>query len=208
MKINYQTQIQNGITELNLKLSEETQRQMLEFLYFLQKWNKNFNLTAITDMEKMITHHLLDSLSIVPYVNGSYILDMGTGAGLPGVPLAFYFPEKNFVLLDSNAKKVSFLIQAKQQFNLRNITPIHSRVEDYSTEKCFEVIITRAVGSINEIIRASKHLCCQDGNFLFMKGKIPEEELENINLPCSIYPLKIPQLPAERHAIIIKPGPE
>jgi 16S rRNA (guanine527-N7)-methyltransferase len=198
-------QLSQGIAELNLEIPSIAQQGMLDFLNFLKKWNAAFNLTAISDLDKMVTHHLLDSLSIAGYIRGSHILDVGTGAGFPGIPLAFCFPEKNFVLLDSNGKKIRFLIQAKAEFNLKNINPVQARVEDYQSDHCFDEIIIRAVGSIQDLIKKSKHLCCKSGQYLFMKGALPEDELTDLEHPYTIHPLKVPYFHGERHLVVVEP---
>ncbi len=177
--------------------------QLIEFLYFLQKWNKAYNLTAITDPDKMLTHHLLDSLAIAPHLTGDRVLDVGTGAGFPGIPLAFTHPDKHFTLLDSNGKKTRFLVQAVTEFGLKNVEVVQSRVEDFTTEACFDAITTRAVGSVADIISNSQHLLCPDGHWFFMKGLLPEQELERVKQPFEIIPLQISGLDEERHLVIV-----
>ena len=197
-------ELQSGIRDLKLSIPQETQNQLIEFLYFLKKWNRSFNLTAITALEKMLTHHLLDSLSIAPYLKGKRILDVGTGAGFPGVPLAMLYPHKHFALLDSSGKKTRFLIQAKASFNLNNVEVIQSRVENFRTEECFDAIIYRAVGKIDELMPKSEHVLCPEGQFLFMKGIYPRTEINNIEQPFTVYDLQVPGLKAQRHLVVIK----
>jgi len=197
-------QLRQGLSQLKLSMPGNQQDRLLAFLDFVKKWNRSYNLTAITDMEEMISHHVLDSLSIAPYLTGKRIIDIGTGAGFPGVPLALYFPEKQFTLLDSNGKKTRFLVQAKAEFSLDNIEIVHSRAESYRTEICFDAIIFRAVKSIWEMIDKTKHLCCENGQFFAMKASYPTEELKAMTNPVSVHKLQVPGLNAERHLIIVE----
>ena len=148
----------SGLQKLNLNLPPAQQQKLLDFLEFLKKWSGHYNLTAITDTQKMITRHLLDSLSIAPYITGNNILDAGSGAGFPGIPLAVYFPQKQFTLLDGNGKKTRFLIQAKAEFQLSNITVINARMETWQSPRPFDTIVVRAVGSIPDVMAESRHL--------------------------------------------------
>src|SRR5262249_10179534 len=141
----------SGLEKLNLSLDVDRQQKLLQFLQLLQKWNQHYNLTAITDSQKMVTHHLLDSLSIVHHIAGESILDVGSGAGFPGIPLAVYFPQKQWTLLDSNGKKTRFLIQAVAELQLKNITVVNARMEQWQPAQPFNEIVVRAVGSIKEI---------------------------------------------------------
>ena len=195
--------LNTALKTLNLEMAEAQQERLLAFVSLLQKWNHAYNLTAIED-DKMLTHHILDSLAVVPYLKGARILDVGTGAGFPGMPLAFYFPEKHFTLLDSNGKKTRFLIQAKEALKIDNIEVVQSRVEAYHTEDCFDAIIFRAVKSIEEIVEKSRHLCCKNGRFLAMKGSYPREELKAITNPVTVHELTIPGLHAKRHLVITR----
>lgn len=189
-----------GLKELNLSLDLESQQKLLDFLQFLQKWNRHYNLTAITDLPKMVGYHLLDSLSIVPYIQGENILDVGSGAGFPGIPLAVYFPQKQWTLLDSNGKKTRFLIQAKAEFNLSNIEIVHARVEQWRSKQKFDTIITRAVGPIQETMTQTQPHLQAAGKWLFMKGDIQSEELP---AAASVHTLNVPGVSAARHLIVI-----
>lgn len=192
------------LKKMQLSMPETAQQKALEFLRFLQKWNQAYNLTAIDNFDQMITHHLLDSLAISPYLKGQRILDVGTGAGFPGVPLALYFPEKQFTLLDSNGKKTRFLMQAKAEFDIANVQLVQERVENYQTAHCFDAIIFRAVKSIPEMLPKSQHLCCENGQFLAMKATYPANELQGLQNPFTVQALTVPGLEAERHLIIIE----
>ena len=180
------------------------QQKAIAFLQCLKKWNQTYNLTAIRDIDAMITHHLLDSLSVAPYLEGQSILDVGTGGGFPGIPLALYFPEKQFTLLDSNGKKTRFLLQAVTTLRIKNVQIVQMRVEDYHTPPCFDAIIFRAVKSIPEMIARSEHLCGKNGRFLAMKATYPVKELQNLSNPFTVQALTVPGLNAERHLIIVE----
>lgn len=189
---------------MGLSMPEELQQKALAFLGFLEKWNHAYNLTAIHHFDEMVIHHLLDSFSVAPYLKGERIIDVGTGAGFPGVPLALYYPDKQFTLLDSNGKKARFLTQAKTELGISNIEVVQERTENYHTPHCFDAIIFRAVKSISEMLLKTQHLCCKKGRFLAMKAAYPAEELQNISNPFTAQALTVPGLEAERHLIIIE----
>lgn len=195
---------ESQLKAMGLSMPEIMQQKALDFLRFLQKWNRAYNLTAIHDFDTMITHHLLDSLSIAPYVRGERILDVGSGAGFPGIPLALYFPNKQFTLLDSNGKKTRFLTQAVAELGIQNVEVVQMRVENYHTNPGFDAIIFRAVKSIPEMISKTQHLCRKNGQFLAMKANYPKEELQKLNNPFTVQTLVVPALNAERHLIIIE----
>jgi 16S rRNA (guanine527-N7)-methyltransferase len=180
------------------------QQKLLDFLGFLKKWSGHYNLTAITDTQKMITRHLLDSLAIAPYITGNNILDIGSGAGFPGIPLAVYFPQKHVTLLDSNGKKTRFLIQAKAEFQLSNITVINARMETWQASQPFDTIVVRAVGSIPEVMAESRHLLQPGGQWLFMKTDPQNEQLTALQPPAVIHLLNVPGIPESRCVIAVR----
>lgn len=202
-KVRMKEKLKKGIDELRLEIPENTQKILLDFLTFLQKWNQAYNLTAISNTESMITYHLLDSLSIFPYLKGKTILDVGSGAGFPGIPLALACPDKQFTLLDSKNKKSVFLLQAISQFKISNVTVVRAHVPDYRREFGFDAIICRAFGNLRFVINQTKHLLCPDGRWFIMKGSYPKEELQIILEPFVVYRLKVPDLNAERHLVEI-----
>lgn len=187
-------------------VANSDQEKLLRYLLLLEKWNKTYNLTSIRDLKEMITHHILDSLSIRDYLAGIRILDVGTGAGLPGIPLAIVQPHREFYLLDSNQKKTTFLNQVLLELKISNVTIINARVEKYTDETCFDCIITRAFSSLQEFVDCTNHLVCKDGFWLAMKGKYPTEELANLTGEFStmVYDLQVPGLNAERHLVKIQ----
>ncbi len=174
------------------------------YLQLLQKWNRAYNLTAITDIKKMQSHHIEDSLVIGPYLKGDRVLDVGTGAGLPGIPLAIQYPDKQFVLLDSNGKKIRFLIQVKNELGLNNVEPVQARMQEFKSEQCFQNITSRAVGKIADLVNQTEHLCCSGGQWLCMKGTYPTEELKNVSQHGRVVSLNVPGLDAKRHLVIVE----
>ncbi|HYF97891.1 MAG TPA: 16S rRNA (guanine(527)-N(7))-methyltransferase RsmG, partial [Coxiellaceae bacterium] len=182
---------QQGLQELNIDLPSATQASLLSYLELLAKWNHSYNLTAITEMEVMIIHHLLDSLSLASYVQGPRILDVGTGAGFPGIPLAIALPTYEFVLLDSNSKKLSFIRQALSILKIPNVKLVHSRVESFDDSLGFSDIMARAVSSLSQLIKDSQHLLASGGQWLLMKGIYPAEELNDIQRAYKIERLEV-----------------
>lgn len=192
---------------LTTSLSKEQIEKIAIYLSLMLKWNKVYNLTAIKDPKEMVIRHILDSLVIQNELKGSRILDVGTGAGLPGIPLAIINSDKHFALLDSNSKKTRFLTQVVIDLNLKNVEVINSRVENYSTDQCFDTVLTRAFASINDMLLQTRHLCCKKGIFLAMKGIYPEEELASLPkgfVAKSVKPLTVLGLDAQRHCLTIE----
>ncbi|MGZ8224746.1 MAG: 16S rRNA (guanine(527)-N(7))-methyltransferase RsmG, partial [Methylobacter sp.] len=166
--------------------------------------NKAYNLTAVRDREEMVRLHLLDSLAIIPYIEGKRVIDIGTGAGLPGIPLAVYLPETRFTLLDSNAKKTRFVQQAVLELKLKNVEVCHNRVEKYHPEKNFNTAITRAFAGLSDIVELTAHLLARDGVLLAMKGRRPDSELEQVSAKKTVIPLRVPGVESERCLIRIQ----
>lgn len=198
-----------GAQQLNVALSEQQQELLLAYLGLLIKWNKAYNLTAVRNPDEMVSRHLLDSLSVVEYVQlyGDNWLDVGSGGGMPGVPLAIMFPERKFTLLDSNGKKTRFLTQVKLELKLDNLEVIHSRVEAYTPEQAFSGIISRAFSSLEDFTNWTRHLGDLQTNWLAMKGVHPDDELqalpEDFRLDsCQI--LKVPGCQGQRHLLILQ----
>ncbi len=200
-----------GLAAMSLELDTATQSQLLEYLRLLAKWNRTYNLTAVRQPEQMVMKHLLDSLSILPYLQGPRILDVGTGPGLPGIPLSLACPAWHFCLLDSNGKKTRFVAQAVSELGIKNADVVQSRVEDFRPPERFNTITARAFASIAVILDSTRHLVAEDGRFLLMKGTYPAAELEalpNGFVLEAAQPLTVPGLEAERHVLIIKKTPE
>lgn len=195
--------LEQGIASMSLALSDEVQRKLLAYMALLQKWNKVYNLTAVRDPLEMVTLHLLDSLSVLPYVNSKNLLDVGSGGGLPGVVLAICKPELQVTTIDAVQKKVIFMRQVKGELGLDNLTPVHARVEDFKPVAPFEIVISRAFSEIALFINLTKHLIAENGQWLAMKGVMPADELEGLPLaPKQVIVLKVADLDAERHLLV------
>ncbi|MBV5309740.1 MAG: 16S rRNA (guanine(527)-N(7))-methyltransferase RsmG [Chromatium okenii] len=192
-----------GATQLGLTLTATQHAQLLQFLVLLAQWNQIYNLTAVRDPLEMVARHLLDSLAIAPYLSGDVVLDLGTGAGLPGLPLAIIEPQRQFVLLDSNSKKIRFVRQAVLELALPNVTPVQTRIETYQAAQPFTSIVSRAVADIEVIGVLRSGLLAPAGRLLLMKGRM--ETLPNRQAwpPFHIHQLQIPFLDAARHIIEI-----
>lgn len=200
-----------GLRDLSQSLSPAQQQQLLDYVQLLEKWNRSFNLTALREPEEMVTYHLLDSLSVLPHLPGNSVLDVGSGAGLPGIPLAIARPDKSFVLLDSNGKKTRFMQQAVYELGLANVTIARARIEQYRPERAFDTVISRAFSSLADFVLSCQGVCSlyEDACLLAMKGRQPAaelEELEKIGYGGEVHRLSVPGIPAERHLVILKRG--
>jgi 16S rRNA (guanine527-N7)-methyltransferase len=206
--VGYSETLQQGIQALDLNLSETTQAQLLDYLRLLEKWNHVYNLTAITDFSEMIPKHLLDSLAVMSHITGRRILDIGTGAGLPGLVLAIAHPDWECTLLDSSSKKIRFVQQVVAELNLTNVHLEHTRIEDFEPSCPFSTIISRAYSSLHDFFAQTEELCEPHGQILAMKGLYPEHEIaELMHLPVRLETivLQVPQLSAQRHLIVMRP---
>lgn len=198
--------LSRGARELGLELAVEVQQKLLAFIGLLAKWNQSYNLTAVRDPEQMVVRHLLDSLSILPYLDAPRTLDIGTGAGLPGIPLALARPELRFTLLDSNAKKIRFITQAVHELGLNNVEVVHARVEDFAQSEKFPVLVARAFDAIPDMLVRCRHLAAPGARFFAMKGVYPQEEIAALgdrHPAPQVKTLTVPGLNAARHLIII-----
>jgi|TARA_B110000879_G_scaffold142288_1_gene185145 16S rRNA (guanine527-N7)-methyltransferase len=203
-------QLEKGLETLGIDCSAQQVDQLLDYLSLLVTWNSAYNLTAIRDPEQMVARHLLDSLAILPFITGENLIDVGTGPGLPGIPLAIMCPEKTFKLLDSNGKKTRFLFHARCQLKLQNLTEIQSRVEQFIPEKTYDTVLSRAFTSVAEMVDKCEHLLNPDGRFLAMKGKFPQSELSLLAKDYKVdvsHRLTVPGVDGERHLIEISKAP-
>ena len=201
------TTLADGLAELGIALPDAVQRQLLAFRDLLLKWNKTYNLTALRDPEQVISHHLLDSLAILPHVGSGPLLDVGSGGGLPGIPLAIARPELAVAMVDTVQKKASFLQQASIELGLKNVTVHHARVEEMQGQ--YAQISSRAFAELDLFVSLTRHLPAPDGRWLAMKGVRPDAEIATLPAGIvvdAIIPLTVPGLDAERHLIILKAG--
>lgn len=201
----------SGTKEMGLSLDADQIDLLLRFLDVLSKWNRVYSLTAIEDGVDMVRRHLLDSLAMLPYIKGPRVLDLGTGAGLPGIPLAVAQRDWQFTLLDANRKKTRFVRQAVLELNLANVQVVNERAEDFNPSEPFDTVITRAVTAAAETLAwITPLLAPARGRLVLMKGAYPRAELAA--LPASarlegVYPVRVPGLQAERHAVVIEAAP-
>jgi 16S rRNA (guanine527-N7)-methyltransferase len=199
-------QLKRGLIALGLTLERDIQQRLLDYIALIEKWNRVYNLTAIREPEKMVSHHLLDSLAVAPHLHAKRLLDVGSGAGLPGIPLALAKPDTHVTLLDSNHKKAAFLNQAVMELKLKNAEVCSERVESWQTQNRFDVIISRAFSDMGEFVRITRHLLAPGGMFAAMKGLHPYEEIDKLPPGCKVQqvlPLAIPGLEGARHLVLI-----
>jgi 16S rRNA (guanine527-N7)-methyltransferase len=197
--------IVEGLNELGFKNDPLLIEKLEIYLATLKKWNRVYNLTAIDEDSEIIVKHFLDSLSVNQYIqNSERILDVGTGAGFPGLILALFNPKKSFILVDGVSKKISFLQEMIGKLNLKNAIAVHTKVEKYKVAEQFDMIISRAFADIKKMIKLTNHLMKDDGRFIAMKGPDVMSELDNINLPFMHYDITVPFLQGTRKIIEIK----
>lgn len=198
--------IYEGAAALQLNLSEETVEKFITYIHLLNKWNRVYNLTSVRDPAQMVTRHLLDSLTVVPYIKGPNVLDVGTGAGLPGIPLALVLQNYQFVLLDSSSKKTRFVTQAAAELGLSNLKIATARAENYRPTQPFDTVISRAFAKINDMLIATLDLCQPNGQWLAMKGVYPELEIQMLpaHFVVAAHALRVPGLNEQRHVICIE----
>lgn len=199
----------SGVQQLGLNLELQQVDRLMTYLHLFEKWNQAFNLSAIREPAAMVKLHLLDSLSIAPLLEGEHFIDVGTGGGLPGIPLAIQFPQRSFTLLDSAGKKTRFLFQVKQELGLDNVTVENRRVEQYHPARGFDGVISRAFASLQDMVKSCAHLLNPSGRFWAMKGQVPLAELQEIEQYCTIehcHDLQVPGVDAQRCLLVIRPG--
>jgi len=194
------------LNSAGFSLSDQQKQQLVGYVAMLHKWNKAYNLTSVRDPEQMLVRHILDSIVVEPHLVGERFIDVGTGPGLPGIPLAIVRPQSHFTLLDSLGKRVRFLKQVQHELKLENVSPVQSRVEDFPAEPPFDGVISRAFASLTDMVTWCHHLPGQQGRFYALKGVLPEDEIAA--LPAGlrvekVLPLSVPQLEGERHLVVI-----
>jgi 16S rRNA (guanine527-N7)-methyltransferase len=200
-----ETTLESGLTALGITLPQDVQQKLMDYLALLAKWNKVHNLTAIREIEDMVTLHLLDSLSVLKLLNSQHILDVGSGAGLPGIPIALVQPDSKVTVLDSSHKKAAFLRQAKAELGIGNLEVVCKRVEEYQPETKFQTIVSRAFSDLSELVRMTRHLLADGGSWMAMKGVYPYDELEQIkSMHTQVLAMNVPGLDAQRHLVLIQ----
>ena len=197
-----------GLAAMNVAAASGQIDSLIGFLALMQRWGKAYNITAIRELAEGVDLHLLDSLTVSPFLAGGRMLDVGTGAGLPGIPLAILHPDRQFVLLDSSAKKIRFVRHAIMELGLANVEAIAVRVEDYRSETGFDRVLARAFASLAEIRSMVGHLLTPSGRILALKGRYPHDELEALPdaVDLRVHPLAIPGLGVDRHLIDFELG--
>jgi 16S rRNA (guanine527-N7)-methyltransferase len=201
-------QLADGLAALGVSLPDETQARLLQYLALIRKWNRVHNLTAMREPEMILIRHLFDSLAILPHIAGPRIVDVGSGAGLPGIPLALVRPEWQVILLESNHKKAVFLQQARIELKLNNVEIVAERVENFRSASGFDTVISRAFSDLADFVKLAGHLAIEGGGRLAaMKGVYPHEELAQLPPPFvieNVFPVVVPGLEAKRHLVMIK----
>jgi len=203
----YRNILVNGFKTLDISVTESQLDQLLAYHALLMKWNKAYNLTAVRDPLEMVSRHLVDSLTILPYMRGENLLDVGCGGGLPGIVIAIMNPDRKMTLLDSNGKKTRFCQQVKMELKLANLSVEHSRLENYQPEQLHDCITSRAFATLKDMVEKSVSCCAPDGYYLAMKGRYPEEEISelpgNISVE-NIYSVKTSAQAEARHLVVLK----
>ncbi|ECQ6421267.1 16S rRNA (guanine(527)-N(7))-methyltransferase RsmG [Salmonella enterica subsp. enterica serovar Amsterdam] len=195
------------LADAGISLTDHQKTLLVAYVDMLHKWNKAYNLTSVRDPNEMLVRHILDSIVVAPYLQGQRFIDVGTGPGLPGIPLAIVLPDAHFTLLDSLGKRVRFLRQVQHELKLENITPVQSRVEAYPSEPPFDGVISRAFASLNDMVSWCHHLPGEKGRFYALKGQLPGDEIASLPDDFSVESvekLRVPQQEGERHLVIIK----
>ncbi|MCZ4296038.1 16S rRNA (guanine(527)-N(7))-methyltransferase RsmG [Vibrio sinaloensis] len=201
------TQLDSLIAQTTLDVSEQQRDQLVGYVEMLNKWNKAYNLTSVRDPQEMLIKHIMDSIVVSTHLQGESFIDVGTGPGLPGIPLSIMNPDKQFVLLDSLGKRIRFIKQVLHELKIENVTPVQSRVEEYQPEERFDAVLSRAFASMTDMVEWCHHLPKTDGGcFLALKGQLPQSEIEQLPEWCSVTDIKalsVPQLEGERHLVIL-----
>ncbi|WP_371195328.1 16S rRNA (guanine(527)-N(7))-methyltransferase RsmG [Glaciecola sp. SC05] len=207
---NTQTQLKeqlvNLIAQTTLCVTEQQIDTIIGFVLLMNKWNKAYNLSSVREPDQMLVKHIMDALVVAPFINGQRIADVGTGPGLPGVPLAIVFPEKQFTLIDSLGKRIRFIKQACYELKITNVNAIQSRVEDLLSDPLFDTVISRAFASLSDMLNWCEHLVDNNGEFLALKGQLHQDELSEVPKQFTVAQttaLYVPSLIGERHLVSI-----
>jgi len=205
--MNLLQQLQKMLAQTDLEVSDFQQNQLVQLVELLDKWNKAYNLTSVRDPNQMLVKHIMDSIVVSPYLKGQRLIDVGTGPGLPGLPLAILNPDKKFVLLDSLGKRLRFIRQAVLALGLTNVEFVQSRVEEYQPVEKFDVVLSRAFASLQDMLFWCKHLPNENGHFLALKGQFPEQDIAQLDKQFEFIEsiaLHVPNLEGERCLVKVK----
>lgn len=201
------TQLDQLIDQTDLVVTAHQREQLVGYVEMLNKWNKAYNLTSVRDPQEMLVKHIMDSIVVSTHLQGLRFIDVGTGPGLPGIPLSIMNPDKSFVLLDSLGKRIRFIKQVLHELKIENVTPVQSRVEKYQPDEKFDGVLSRAFASMTDMVEWCHHLPKEEqGHFLALKGQLPQDEIGQLPAWCSVTEvkaLKVPQLEGERHLVIL-----
>lgn len=193
------------LSQAKIEISKQQKQQLIDFVKLLDKWNKAYNLTSVRDPEEMLVKHIMDSLVVSLHLEGNQFIDVGTGPGLPGIPLAIINPDKQFTLLDSLGKRITFIKNAVRELKLSNVTPVLSRVEEFQAQQ-FDGVLSRAFASLNDMVNWCYHLPNASGRFYALKGQYQTEEVAEITKPVEVlevFKLDVPELVGERHLVVL-----
>ncbi|MDO6474405.1 16S rRNA (guanine(527)-N(7))-methyltransferase RsmG [Alteromonas sp. 1_MG-2023] len=196
-----------GCEKLALDITTEQADKLTGYVQRIDKWNKAYNLTSVRDPEQMMVKHILDSLAVTRFVSGKRVIDVGTGPGLPGMPLAIMLPDIEFTLLDSLGKRVRFMKQCAFELGLTNVTPVHSRVEEHEPAQPYDIVLSRAFASLKDMLHWCQHLVDSSGVFFALKGQFPQSEIDEVSDHFqigSVEALSVPDLTGERHLVTIR----
>ena len=199
--------LENLLTQAEIQLTDRQKDQLIQLVQLLNKWNKAYNLTSVRDPQEMLVKHILDSIVVSSYLQGDHFIDVGTGPGLPGLPLAIINPTKQFVLLDSLGKRISFIRNAVRELGLTNVEPVLSRVEEYQPEQKFDGVLSRAFASLKDMTDWCHHLPKENGYFYALKGIYHEDEVQELDKKFEVkdvITLNVPELVGERHLIVLR----
>jgi len=199
--------LDNLIQQTDLSVDDKQREQLVGYVRLLDKWNKAYNLTSVRNPMEMLVKHIMDSIVVSPHLFGERLIDVGTGPGLPGIPLAIMNPDKQFFLLDSLGKRIRFIKQVLHELGINNVTTVQSRVEEFQPEEKFDVVLSRAFASITDMVEWCQHLPKRDtGQFLALKGQLPQQEIDQLPEWCSVIEIKalqVPELEGERHLVVL-----
>jgi len=202
----FEQKLMQGLDALDISYGDEAIEKLISFLELLQEWNKTHNLTAVDDIDEMLSIHIFDSASIMPYIKGASLLDVGSGAGLPGMVLAILSPALQVTSVEARNKKAQFQMFAANKLKLKNFTVKNVRIEEFNPKEKFSMITSRAFASLEDFVEGSSQAISPNGRWLAMKGQVPSDELKVIkkmNLKFDTYALKVPELDAQRNLVVI-----